>query len=341
MGEGELGNWWTPIPDDTDGNHIRDTWAHNAGSSTDDTDASLNNTGNGDGLTRYEEYRGVDINHDGKISPDERLNPDRKDLFVQGIGFGGADFPVFSYGTAFNEAAIDVHEFLGAVGTDDRNIDVLVETCLDQGGHIYRIGVQNWSWSQKGQSSVGTITAYGAPEINKKACNFYFTDKPYKDGKTWSAVGQWNAPKNGVLDPVTKVEDSNDNGELDANERDGATLPPPDDGDNELDGDYVVATSGGGWDWNQDLNPCDINNNGKVELGYNIAMPVNAGDEYSKEQVVRHTATHEIGHAVGIRGMIDGHCDDQTCLMYRIPNNWKRDGHFCNDCRSRIKIHNN
>jgi len=338
--------WYIRIPRDDDSNHIADCWAYNAGDEDDDDDASLNNTYYGDGLTRYEEYRGVDINMDGTVSDAERLTPLHKDLFVQGSGFGG-DFPDFAYGDAFVEAGIQVHEFAGTVGTDDRNIDVLVASAIDAGGHIYRCGdptpsgVRDWTWSTKGQSTVGDGNSYGSPEINKYASDYYFDDKPHSDGMTWTAPGQWAGAANGVLDPVNpeRVEDTNDNGVLDGNERDGATTPPTDDADNDFDGDYPVSAAP--WDWNQELSPMDIDADEQVELPMYSQVPVSPGDEYTRPEVVQHTTTHEMGHAMGIDGPYNGHCNDPTCLMYRYSPNWARDGHLCNDCRAQIRIHNN
>ncbi len=336
------------IPRDDDDNHIADAWTYNTGNEGDDNDTSLDNQHNGDGLTRYEEYRGVDINNDDLISDaSERLNPNEKDLFVQGSGLGG-DFPDFAYGEAFGEAQINVHDFVGTVGTDDNNIDVLVVTLENVGGHIERYGDprpdgrRRWTWSTKGSSTIGTANNYGSPQVNKLATNYYFDDKPHSDENTWTAVGEWNGDPNGVLDPVNpeKVEDTDDNGVLDANEKDGATSPPTDDGDNDFDGDYPVKDAP--WEWNHDLSPMDIDNDGLVELPMDNEVPVPGDDEYTKAEVVRHTITHEMGHAVGITyPQHDGHCEDETCVMYYLSPNWQRDGHFCDDCRAKILIHNN
>jgi len=326
------------VPRDLDNNTIADSWAHNNGAAADDADVSLNNAHNGDGLTRYDEYRGVDIDNDGKVADAERLNPDRKDLFAYRSGFVG--WVPFGIGNAFNEAQIDVHVFHGTLGTDDRKIDVMLVSALNQGGHLEkRVVSRDWTWSTQGQSGVGTAVAYGGPGINKLANDYYFSDKPYKDGNTWTAAATWGDPPNGVLDPLTRVEDTNDNGVLDAVEKDGSTSPPPDDADGVLDGDHVVP-NGATWNWGQDLNPMDIDNNSKVELPRASVVPVNAADESTKAQVVQHTITHEMGHGVGINGPFGGHCDDNTCLNAQSPENWRRDGHFCNDCRAMILIHN-
>jgi tetratricopeptide (TPR) repeat protein len=56
----------------------------------------------------------------------------------------------------------------------------------------------------------------------------------------------------------------------------------------------------------------------------------------------RSEAYYLMGHATGITYPFNnGHCNDSTCLMHKTSNNWKRDGHFCNDCRAKIEIHNN
>ncbi|MEI6149713.1 MAG: hypothetical protein WCS01_11485, partial [bacterium] len=327
---------WTPLPADTNGNHIADAWAYDAGAATDDTDTSLNNTHNGDGLTRYEEYRGVDIDNDGEISANERLRPDRKDLFVRGVNFD-ADHP-FAYGNAFAEAQIEVHNFIGVLPGKDRNIDVMIVTnnpgaYPGTDGHINKkSGVRNWTWDTKGASTVGGAAAYGKPQAYQLATDCYFTDSPYDDSNT-----------NGVLDYITVagVEDVNDNGILDANENDGVGgAPPVDDSDGVIDGDHVVI-AGASFDWGQELSADDIDDDGLVELPTYKSTPVNAADEYTKAQVLLHSITHEMGHATGINGAFGGHCNDSTCLMYQYSNNWKRDGHFCNDCRGMILIHNN
>jgi len=60
-------------------------------------------------------------------------------------------------------------------------------------------------------------------------------------------------------------------------------------------------------------------------------------NDYDKDHIVMRTATHEMGHSVGI----SSHCSDNTCAMFGGINNYNRHGHFCNNCRGTILIHNN
>ena len=332
------------IPLDDDENNIADAWAYNTGNAEDDVDTSLNNSHNGDGLTRYEEYRGVDINGDNIISDSERLNPSQKDLFIQGSGFGG-DFPGFSWGNAFNEAQIVVHEFEGEVGTEDRNIDVLVVeayngTAPGNSGNIGRSGppvggVRQWWWSTMGQSDVGTSTQYGSEisytRVYKVPINNRFDQKPHKDGTTLTAPGVWGGAPDGLFDPVANVEDADDDGVLDPFENDGNANAPNDDADAVLDGDYPVQ-SGGVWNFSQNFSPHDIDDDGSIELPLGSTT-----NDYTRAHVVMRTANHEMGHSVGI----SPHCSDTTCAMYGGINNYNRHGHFCNTCRAKILIHNN
>jgi hypothetical protein len=334
--------------------YISQAWQYH-GKYSDDADTSANNTHNGDGLTRYEEYRGVDYDNDGKISSSERLNPDKKDLFVQGSGFNDPNFASFSYGTAFANVGIDVHMFSGNITTepnDARNIDVLLVVAFSgsgqwsDNGHILRVdpnnGVRKWYPETPGDSAAGNETYYQCPFVYKKAINYYFSDKPYKDNNTWTSNGVWSGAANGVLDPLDKVEDTNDNGVLDNNEKDGNTTPPYDSNDDCFDGDYPVKGSPH-WDFNQDLSPMDINNNGKIECPMYSQIPISSSDEYTKDQVVHCITTHETGHAVGIHGEIinSGNCTTPGCIMTFQVDNYDPNEDFCDTCKAMILIHNN
>jgi predicted Zn-dependent protease len=72
-------------------------------------------------------------------------------------------------------------------------------------------------------------------------------------------------------------------------------------------------------------------------------IPVNSSGEYTKDQVVQSVITHEMGHAVGIKGPAqnNGNCPNQGCIMYYKPDNWNTNLDFCEECREMILIHNN
>lgn len=78
------------IDEEVHGNYIYDGWQWNNGAATDDNDADPQGDGTrGDGLSRYEEYRGIEIigeANDGNEGGDQqqhiRLNPMRKEIFV-------------------------------------------------------------------------------------------------------------------------------------------------------------------------------------------------------------------------------------------------------------------
>jgi len=82
--------WYIRIPRDDDTNHIADAWAYNTGEATDDNETSPAGDGtNGDGFTRYQEYRGFMINE-----VYTRLNATNKDVFLcdlHSLGYGDFD----------------------------------------------------------------------------------------------------------------------------------------------------------------------------------------------------------------------------------------------------------
>jgi hypothetical protein len=186
------------------------------------------------------------------------------------------------------------------------------------------MGIRYWTWDTKGVSGIGTSTAYGSgTKTYQKALNYYFTDKPYRD-RTPGTTGK--------LDPIIAVEDKDDDGVLDTGE-DGSIGGGV---AGSLDGDvyYSAFTTS-----NKDLSPFDIDKNGKVELPVaSNPNSINTDFEYTKKQVLKHTITHELGHAVGAAD--DTHNSDASCLMYQYSNNWRRDGFFSNSAKARIQIHN-
>lgn len=146
-------------------------------------------------------------------------------------------------------------------------------------------------------------------------------------------------PGNGVLDPISAanntvdgpyVEDKNDNGVNDSKEYNSwsALYGTA----NQLDGDLYVA----GVPFTGQLSPFDIDKNGYVELPVaSDSTKIDRNYEYTMAQVIKHTITHETGHAVGL-----SHTQDATCVMYEYSNNWSRDGNFSDIAKAQILIHN-
>ena len=340
------------LPKDTDKDGLPDAWETQYGDLTRDGDIDLSN-GNtyvGDGLTNFEEYRGFKWTRLEKVilgkyktpaympqsAPSHiRTNPLRKSLFVKYKSFTAynATDGIFSYpfalGDAFLNAGIDVYAVDDAVYANtanrisNRNLHVLSVTHNTTGtyqnvdGHINKIGVRYWTWDTKGFSGIGTNTAYGISTTYQKPLLYYFSDKPYKE-QTPTA--------NSVLDPIGSVEDKDDDAVLDSGE-DIITVNTKLDGDVYVKGSYI-----------QTLSPFDINNDKLVELPVlgNIGSR-NTNYEYTIEQVLKSTITHEIAHAVGVPST---HTEDAACIMYKYSNNWSRDNNFGAAAKSYLKIHN-
>lgn len=264
-----------------------------------------------------------------------RTNPLRKSLFVKYKAFtayspAGDTFSYpFALGEAFVNAGIDVPAVNDAVyaitanGIGNKNLHVLsvthntASTYQNVDGHINKRGVRYWTWDTKGFSGIGTTTTYGISTTYQKPLLYYFTDKPYKEQTPTS---------NSVLDPIGSVEDKDDDAVLDSGE-DIITV------NTKLDGDVYVKGS-----YTQTLSPFDINNDKLVELPVlgNIGS-LNTNYEYTIEQVLKSTITHEIAHAVGVPIT---HTEDSACIMYKYSNNWSRDNNFGAAAKSYLKIHN-
>jgi hypothetical protein len=337
------------LPKDTDNDYVADAWEIEqfgtlAYGKDDDPD--------GDGIKNFDEYRGFwwgqltpvdadvcDANNvcqtpDGKYRTNAlipqgsasyfRTKPLKKDLFVKYTGYS-TTYP-FAIGTAFLNASIDVWAIDSTTASNlgQQKIKPVLVT-HDPGynpssgyaGNIYKRGIRDWSWDTKGRSVPGSYIA----TTFQLALNNYFIQKPYIN-KTPGTAG---------LDPLSVVEDLNDNGVK--------NFPSPDvdrsPGNNKLDGDQVSSKG----TLNNNLTTFDINNNTKVEL----PVQSNPQDaylyrfEYTKEQVLKHTITHELGHAVGVLAQ---HTDDSDCLMFRSSNNWSRDDRFGETAMSQMVIYN-
>jgi len=289
-------------------------------------------------------------------------DPTRKDLFLRVTGydfnFGNADNGFnaacdcpFGLGTAYDGVGVDVH----AVSIDnppdytttdvaagdacydtvdtgcwENNIDVvkvtnnLTNTFATSDGHINKRGNRDWDWDTKGFSGIGTATVYGLGTTTYQVpLDNYFTDQPYLDDSAYGVLGE--------LDPVASadVEDKNDNAALDKKED---TVSNND----VLDGDYLVVPIS----YAYDLTVHDIDNDSYVELPLvaDPGLPQSPGfvDEYTLAQVLKHTITHEVGHALGMNHNANG-----ICLMYQYSNNWRRDDTLSVDALDEMNIHNN
>jgi len=284
-----------------------------------------------------------------------RTNPNKRDLFVKYRTYDG-NYP-FAIGEAYFKEGIDVYAideskaiaFFGGTGQGERKIDALLitndstNTFNNESPNLYKRNIRDWTFKVLGQSGFGNSTAYGSAFIYQKVLYAYFSDRPYKDSTTLQGTtlsGPWGIA-NGRLDPISKVEDANDNGKKNSGEDKN--------GNGLLDGDYPVPVTAGNagppWLYNQDLSPFNINKN-----FYNndtnrplVELPVasdpgnvNPAFEFTREQVLKHVTTHEIGHAVGVS--VEN--ADSTCVMYQYSTNWIRDNHFSSGAAGLIRIHN-
>jgi hypothetical protein len=113
--------------------------------------------------------------------------------------------------------------------------------------------------------------------------------------------------------------------------------------DTKLNGDQW----GGPGTYTADLSTFDNDGDGLVELPIQNTPGVFGNVEpfeATVEQVVKHTITHELGHAVGMVHDANG-----GCLMYEYTTDWDRDDCFSGSVNSSqqfvgskadIKIHN-
>jgi hypothetical protein len=355
-----------------DGNHIADKWDllyPGDDGETADQDASVNNAQRGDGLTRYEEYRGVDVDDSTVITynparttqqeladpQNERLSPYQKDLFV--TSYDEADFAQLLYGRAYEEAWIMVHKF---TGSDRRGIDVLqvdvtagtppnaffttpLET--DRDGHLNKLHTptteRDWRADWLGGSYTDSQSGeYAMPLVFDKCIDAYFHEKSYVDGTTLANFGaapadwEWSGAPNGQLDNQVAVEDRNDNGSLQSWEDDDTSSGGwnfPDNGDGGLDGDYL-GTAVRALAFISRAWTGDLS---VFDFDNDGRVELGAND-YTLARVTLHVLTHEMGHALGIRA----HCQDSTCLMYEATLNWDRQDHLCPRCQGLLRIHN-
>jgi hypothetical protein len=254
-----------------------------------------------------------------------RTDSTRKDLFVKYKDYT-TSYP-FAIGSAFFDAGIDVWviDYNTASTLGDRYIKPLLVThwtgsdpASGRNGNIYKRGIRNFTWDNKGDSPPGS---YGANTYQLALSN-YFKQKPYINKACTSCT-------NG-LDPLTIVEDVDDNGAK-------KFVSPCQTGkdcdrntNGVLDGDYYAKNGS----FNNNLTMFDINNNKYVELPFRTnPVGIDRKYEFSEKQVLKHTITHEMGHAVGVPA---SHTTESDCLMFNSSNNWKRDNKFGTAAKSYI-----
>jgi hypothetical protein len=329
------------------------------------------NDDDNDGLSNRQEFRGFmwgpPLVEKSAIGPDQlyqspayvpegqakhfRTDPQQwKELFVK---FQYYDFDYytgacggycrFAIGSAFANAGVKVHAvsideppgFMAGGSVDDwaqHNIDVVYVINVLSGnygaadGHIDKRGIRDWTWDTKGFSVIGDHIDYGAFTLTyKEATDNYFSDSPYEEGGGMA-----------YLDPNIHtvyggdVQDINDNG---INNEDVLIGWEAGSEAASLQGDRLVLPIG----YANTYSALDIDNDDMVELPL-AADPENipAQNESTKAQVLKHTITHEMGHAVGMT-----HNSNSDCLMYEYSQNWRRDHNFSDFAKGQMRIHNN
>ena len=219
----------------------------------------------------------------------------------------------------------------------EANIDVVtitndLGTCGSDDGDINKRGIRDWSWDTKGYSGIGNALYYGVGTTTyQKPLDNYFSQRPYIDNTT--LAGSSSA----VLDCIASscVEDKNDNGTNDGKGKNRESAANPD--TDVLEGDMLVVPIG----YNYDHSAVDCDSNNRVELPVvcDPSVLVSQGGsyafEYTKAQVLKHTITHELGHAVGM-----SHNSISECVMADATYNWSRDNFFSAIAEGQKHIHN-
>jgi len=222
--------------------------------------------------------------------------------------------------------------------SDDGHIKFIIASPPSQQNPM---GTRHYAWTTKGISYMGnTDEGYGVAIALKIPLDYYCDDKPYVKASVWdTTLSNWRAPTAGdqYLAPLSRCEDYLDSGDF----IDGAM--------DETLGMMLGNAPNGQWDgdrrlmdpaqWNNPSNysPFDVNHNGLVELPYVSHMDSILSEfEYTKAQILLHTVTHEIVHAMSI----SGHSKDPNGLMYRYSNNWSRADHLSDWYRSLLRVHN-
>lgn len=249
------------FPLDTDGDLLPDSFelahgfdpnnAFSIGTDVDDgeqdVDTSSYNTNDGDGLTNFEEMRGIVMNADCEASTAGRswseTDPRSKDLFVRGVNFANNCTPPdamaypnvqafdlnWSGGNAYEHVGITVHDVTRQLNfqgdTEPPGIDIVVvtnditdsETISSLGnGFINDCGVQCYAWETKGESYYGNQTDYqfyqnpSTGTVSRGTFTYHRNLMHYVFNRPYH-MDQGNSPLNpgyeAVLDPYDLIED--------------------------------------------------------------------------------------------------------------------------------------
>ena len=94
-----------------------------------------------------------------------------------------------------------------------------------------------------------------------------------------------------------------------------------------------------GYNYDHSAVDCDSNNRVELPVVCDPSVLVSQGGsyafEYTKAQVLKHTITHELGHAVGM-----SHNSISECVMADATYNWSRDNFFSAIAEGQKHIHN-
>jgi hypothetical protein len=347
------------LPKDSDLDGLPDYWEDAYGP------LLAGNDDDNDGLTNLEEYRGFmwgpamvaqpigagQTYQSAAYVPEGAVKHFRtdpiaeKDLFVKFTDYETAGYAIaacggkcpFAVGAAYANAGVTARAVstnvppafmtTGNVADYENNISVVNVINILSGthgtsdGHIDKRGIRDWAWDTKGYSAIGDNTAYGSFTLTYwEPTRNYFDDRPYLESLDPGVAGTGCGDGN-VLDPIdgSCVRDINDNGEVDPGEA--------------LSGDRLGYPPIG---YNLTYSALNVDNDQMVELPL-VAEPgsIPAENESTIEQVLKHTITHEMGHAVGMT-----HNSNSDCVMYELSQNWRRDHNFSEFAKNQMRILN-